>query len=106
MISPSIGRVVWFHMTRKQRDHLEMVESPYAGIAFAVDQPMAALVVYVHGDRCVNLAGFDHNGASFSFTSVTLLQDNELPGGNGMWAEWMPYQKAVAEGKLDPVIHA
>jgi hypothetical protein len=82
MIKPSIGRVVWFR--------------PHKGdpLAFS-DQPLAALVTYVHSDNMINLAVFDANGVAHSRTSVTLHQDGE--GGKGYgYAEWMPYQKGQA----------
>jgi hypothetical protein len=50
MIQPSIGRVVWFHMTKEQRDFLNEINDPRALIAYDGDQPMAALVAYVHRD--------------------------------------------------------
>ena len=64
-------------------------------------QPEAGYIVYVHGDDCINIAGFDANGQHFSATSVYLHQgDAPLPawclpneeGHHGTWAEWMPYQ--------------
>lgn len=86
MIKPTIGRVVWFHP--------DTTDESLSGS----DQPLPALVSYVHGDRCVNLAVFDANGGgSHSRTSVELLQDgDEPPEHGGMYAEWMPYQKGQA----------
>ena len=85
MITPTIGRVVWFHPASDESDP-----------RFA-DQPIcAALVAKVWSDTCVNLAVFDGNGNSHSRTSVLLIQDdNEVPGG-GYYCEWMPYQKGQA----------
>lgn len=86
MIKPTIGRVVWVHRAE----------------SLDPSQAEAALVTYVHGDTCINVAGFDANGQHFAATSVYLNQDGEeLPewtrGPNhGTWAEWMPYQKAQA----------
>jgi len=96
MISPTVGRIVLFHMTDEQLKYLRLGGDKRGSISRDPRQPMAATVVYVHGDRCVNLSVTDHNGERFSFTSVSLLQDEELPGGNGMWAEWMPFQKGQA----------
>ena len=80
MISPTIGRIVWYwpkgHGT----------------------QPHAAIVAHVWSDTCVNLAIFDSNGVPVANppTSVLLLQDgNERPSG-GHFCEWMPYQKNQA----------
>lgn len=79
MIKPTIGRVVWFHRGSESQD-----------------QPHPAIVCYVHSDTCVNLAVFDANGNQYSVTSVTLLQDDDRAT-SGRYAEWMPYQKHVAE---------
>ena len=78
MIPPTIGRVVWFWPTQP---------SP-------VQQPYAAMVAYVHNERCINIGGFDHNGNPFSQTSVQLLQDDDVP--RGACCSWMPYQKGQA----------
>lgn len=77
MIKPTIGRVVWYF------------EAP------ATPEPRAALVSYVHGDRCVNLAVFNANGENFGATSVPLQQDGD-PMPIGCRCEWMPYQKGQA----------
>lgn len=83
MIKPSVGRVVWF--------------TPYADAEnYHGDQPMAAIVTYVFGDRMVNLAVFDHNGNSKPYTSVTLVQEGD-PRPDGRFAEWMPYQIGQAK---------
>lgn len=85
MISPTIGRVVWFYAGgMQQRD---------AGV-----QPQAALVAYVWTDRMVNLGGFAHNGNPIQATSVTLLQDDdEPPHLSQPFAMWMPYQVGQAK---------
>jgi hypothetical protein len=77
MISPTIGRIVWY------RD--------------GSSQPLAAIVTYVWSDRLVNLAVFNPNDClPFGKTSVTLMQDgDQLPVGES-YAEWMPYQKGQA----------
>lgn len=85
MIKPSIGRVVWF--TPGKTD---------SALNFS-NQKLAALVTYVHSDRCVNLAVFDANGNGFSRTSVTLLQDEDVGNEGGYYAEWMPYQIGQAK---------
>ena len=77
MIKPTIGRVVWFHHGKDGQ------------------QPLAALVAYVHSDTMVNLAVFDPNGVPFNKTSVTLVQEG-APIPAGMYCEWMPYQKGQA----------
>jgi hypothetical protein len=87
MIKPSIGRVVWY--TPSKADFQ---------LANTSSQPLAALVAFVHGDECVNLAVFDANGGHHSRCSVQLVQD-EVPAfylEHGGYAEWMPYQKGQA----------
>lgn len=90
MIEPTVGRVVWF----RAHDSDQML-----GCTGLPRQPMAALVTYVHGPRCVNLVVFDPNGHPHSRTSITLLQaEDEVPtvtGGN--YCEWMPYQIGQAK---------
>lgn len=95
MITPTVGRVVWF--------------TPYLAERFNDHQPWAAMVTRVWSDRCVNLGGFDPNGNPFARTSVTLLQEGDpIPTGNAMYAQWMPYQigqaKAQAQDKIPAAV--
>ena len=84
MITPTIGRVVWYHPTAAER----IAGQPN-------DQVLAAHVTYVWGDRMVNLMAITPNGAPFGVTSVTLVQDgDERPVER--FCEWMPYQKGQA----------
>lgn len=83
MISPTIGRVVWFQPSKPAEQPLR-------------DQPYTALVTYVWSDTMVNLAVFDQNGSPFAATSVKLLQDEDASPENGHFAEWMPFQKGQA----------
>ena len=92
MIKPTIGRKVWFYAggavlpgawtTYKSGDET---------------QPMDATVVYVHGDRMVNLAVLDHAGEPHAVRSVHLVQPGDEAVPNGMRAEWMPYQVGQAK---------
>lgn len=83
MIHPTIGRVVLVHRPN---------------VPFASDQAEPALVCYVWNSRLINVGGFTQNGKHFAETSVVLLQDSDTPPSNGQtWAEWMPYQKSMAE---------
>jgi hypothetical protein len=92
MIKPTVGRVVLFYRHGKTQFD-------------AGEQAEAATVAYVHSDTMVNLSVVDHNGVQFARTSVFLYQgEGERP--EGMYAEWMPYQKAVASGDVSPTLHA
>ena len=78
MISPSIGRVVWYYPP----GHPEG------------EQPFAAIVAHVWSDTCVNLAIFDANGRPMADppTSVLLVQPGEYPPSDGGYCCWMPFQ--------------
>ena len=81
MIEPTIGRVVWYH--------------PVPGeLGYGIG-PLAAIIVRVWSDYCVNLTVFDQNGDPHGKTSVALVQDDEAPMYG--YAEWMPYQKGQAD---------
>jgi hypothetical protein len=84
LIQPTVGRVVWFRANETDKIKLDS------------EQPLAAIVAYVHGDRMVNLTVFDPNGVPHSRTSVTLKQESDdiLPGSS--YCEWMPYQLGQA----------
>ena len=86
MISPTIGRVVWFHPAGEQIG----------------DQPHAALVVYVHNDRLINVAAFDKHGNSYACQQVRLVQEGETrPSQGENYAEWIPYQIGQARKDAD-----
>lgn len=87
MITPTIGRIVWFTPAKGDAD------LDFGG------QKLPGVVSYVHSDGMVNLAVFNSNGASFGRTSVKLLQDDEVGSESGYYAEWMPYQKQVAASR-------
>lgn len=90
MISPTPGRVVWFH------------PHPSDPIYTAEDAaPLAATVAYVHNDRLINIGVLDHRGVHHSRLKVTLVQDGDTPP-EGQWKTpanhcvWMPYQRGQA----------
>ncbi len=64
MISPTVGRVVWFYKY-------------IAGQGFK--GPMAGHVAFVHHNSMVNLMVIDENGVPRSETSVLLCQDDQSP---------------------------
>ena len=77
MIPPTIGRIVWFHPPRNEHVHGGTLQ--------------AAIVCFVHNERLVNLAVFDHQGRQYPATSIELWQgDTDRP--KDYYCEWMPYQ--------------
>lgn len=84
MITPTLGRIVWFTPSKNE------------SMATETDGRCAAIVVKVWSDRVVNLTVFDANGNSVPKASVTLVQDGDLAPNGGYFAEWMPYQKGQA----------
>lgn len=92
MIKPTIGRVIWFTPPAERRN--------------SGNQPWPAFITYVHGDRMINVAGFDSGGAPFFQNSVTLLQDDDRSetASGGFYASWMPFQVQSANtGIITPI---
>lgn len=85
MIKPTVGRIVWYTPSQNDKER----------IAYN-DQPLAAIVVYVHQDGLVKLAVFDANGDHHTRGFVPLLQDDDARPEDGFYCEWMPYQKGQA----------
>jgi hypothetical protein len=81
MIKPTVGRVVWVRRPFETADP---------------SQPEAGLITYVHGDRKVNVAGFDHDGNPYRVVNVPLLQDDDAKP-EGVFACWMPFQVGQAK---------
>lgn len=79
MIEPTPGRIVWYR------------RSPDLSLP-----PMAAIVVFVHNERLINITFFNKDGMPVPHTEVPLLQDDDEPPHNGVYAEWMPFQKGQA----------
>jgi hypothetical protein len=90
MITPTIGRVIWFVDPIVQASE----ENP---------QPWPAFICYVHDDRTVNVAGFMANGEIFRATKVQLLQDDDVAQDGYYYAMWMPYQVSAAAKNAAPV---
>lgn len=87
MITPTIGRMVWFWPVASDTQSNFVVHDR--------NQALSAQVVYVWNDRLVNLVVHDHAGNAHKFTSVPLRQpDDERP--QGFYCEWMPFQQAQA----------
>jgi hypothetical protein len=81
MIKPTVGRVVLY--TPPANDP----------ILLEYQAPFKADVIYVWGDRCVNLSITYPNGQVRFESSVTLVQEGDRHMVEfGRYAEWMPYQ--------------
>lgn len=99
LITPTIGRRVWF------RPHPDLGRLLNSGPFICLNDqvPMDAGIVYVWHDRMVNLDVTDHAGNHHAITSVELWQgDNDRP--NFSYAEWMPFQKGQAKKDAAPTV--
>lgn len=97
MISPTVGRVVWY---RPSDNDTRVAMAVRPGI-----QPLAAIVTHVFDDHLVNLVVFDHDGNSYPRTSVHLVQEGEEKPEGISFAQWMPYQVGQAK-KHEPSLEA
>ena len=96
MITPTVGRVVYFRPGNGARSRMRVRGG----------QPLRADILFVRDDRHVALNVDDHEGQRHFMPDVLLLQDGETPPIGDSYCEWMPYQKAVAAGKIAPTLHA
>lgn len=88
VITPTVGRKVWFFPNGANFHSQPHCIDP--------DEPMDADVVYVWGDRMLNLTVKDHIGQVHAFTSVKFLQPGDEIPISGAFAMWMPYQVAAS----------
>ena len=87
MIKPTVGRVVHFFPATTDPLHRD-------------DEPLAATIVRVWSNSCVNLALFDGNGHLHRRSSVLLHQEeNERPDAG--FAAWPAREGVTPEAKLD-----
>lgn len=87
MITPTVGRIVWY------KPHPAEV-----GFQEIKDQ-VAAIITRVHDDRCVDLTVFPPDAMpTYGTVRVPLLQDDdEKPArADSPYCMWMPYQKGQA----------
>lgn len=83
MIKPTVGRIVWYWPRRSN--------------GFETDQPLAAIVTYVHDDHLINLSAFSPAGFPMARTSVYLAQEGVQHPFQDNFAQWMPYQVGQAK---------
>jgi hypothetical protein len=96
MIKPSVGRIVWY----RPAQYLDIGKMAIHDWR----EPLAAMVVWVWSESCVNLDVVDHNGAHHKRSSVTLHQNDGYPCDASPFCEWMPFQKGQA-AKTDELEH-
>jgi hypothetical protein len=99
MIKPTVGRQVWYRPSVS--DQLGPVPMSVAGsIQRGEAQPLAATIIAVWSDRCVNVQITDVVGRVFTKTSLRLLQEGDDTPKNGAgdeiygYAEWVPFQQS------------
>lgn len=102
VISPNIGRKVWFRPNGTAISYAINAEGKTISKSLNVfnEQPLDATVVCVWGDRMVNLLVVDHGGETHAFRSVDFRQPDD-PTPAGMHCEWMPYQVGRAKQAAD-----
>ena len=89
VISPTVGRRVHFYPNEAHQAELGV---------FDAQQPCDAGVIYVWGDRSVNLEVTGPSGSKVFAQNVTLLQEGDDSVEGESYAAWMPYQtKKAAE---------
>lgn len=89
MIKPTVGRKAWYRPSPNDvLGPMPMLYSP--------DQPLDATIIYVWGDRTVNVLVTDMYGKQFPVSSCTLVQEGD-PKPDGRYVEWMPYQQGQAK---------
>lgn len=99
VITPTVGRKVWYRPSASDLTG----PIPMYGSRVATAQALDATVIYVHGDRMVNVLVTDGMGKQFPVLSCTLLQGDDVPAADadgvvvGRYVEWMPYQQGQAK---------
>jgi hypothetical protein len=101
IITPTVGRRVWFHPVEGVE-----VRGPGAMVILDREQPLDAGIVFVWGDRLVNLDVTDHEGRHHALTSVPLAQPGDPRPTNGLWCEWMPFQKGQAKAQIETKVYS
>lgn len=91
MIRPTNGRQVWYYPN-----------GTFLSVNGDRGQPLAATVVHVWSDNCVNLKVLDAEGQAHQVTSVRLLADGEEAPSLGAYCDWMPFQKGQAKAQEVP----
>ena len=88
-ITPTVGRVVWFH-PRRDDNIARNPTYPHH------NDPLAAHIAAVISPSIVNLMVIDAKGMPHGYEGVFLHDGQSDAPVNGDWCEWMPYQKGQA----------
>lgn len=99
-MQPTVGRVMWFRPNGIHREHFTVLDH---------EQPCSAQVTYVYNDGRVNLMVSDHNGVTWPFANVVVVQPEEpKPEPGTPFVVWMPYQlgQAAKTEDLTPRVEA
>lgn len=100
IITPTVGRIVWFTPGPDFRGKWHNVSQPEHR------KPLVAMICHVWSDRMVNLDVVDSAGLHWDVTSVDLIQPDENEDAYkalGRYCTWMPYQVGQA-AKTDDVV--
>lgn len=94
MITPTVGRKVWYRPSQRDLDITGMC-------CIDPEQPFDATVCCVRsanedGRTRISVSVRDHYARSHSVTSVILVQDGEEKPIDQPYCEWMPYQIKIA----------
>lgn len=88
MITPTVGRIVWYYPDKNWKED----GMPRAAVVAAVAK------VRINADEyySLNLTICDTNGETFAMVGVRLIQEGDPTPMAGCFCEWMPYQKGQA----------
>lgn len=96
-IDPTVGRVLHYHeaIDDARLEHIDKTK------------PLAAIISEVRSDGLLNLMVVAQDGHPVGRMRVRLFQDGEeIVQPELGYAVWMPYQKKVAAGEIEPTLHA
>lgn len=87
VITPTVGRRVYYWPDEQDQARFGVFDG---------QQPCDAGILYVWGDRDVNLEVTGPSGVKHAVQNVQLLQGDDEPPEGKSYAAWMPYQRAQA----------
>ncbi len=87
MITPTIGRKIWFWPNQTADASYTVLDAK---------QAFDASVVFVAKDERVNITFSDHTGTPFIRHNVLVHQGGEPVAAGTCYCTWMPYQQSAA----------